>query len=167
MTYRTPPPDRSLLKRLYSYDPVRGVFSHKRNGRLCKIGCVAGYQRKDGYVVIRVNSTTYQAHRLAWYYIHNTWPHEIDHVDGCRSNNRLGNLRPATRTQNNGNSNGWGSRKKSGLPRGVYHNKIGKPFQALISMNYNLICLGTFDTVEAAQAAYSKAARKHFGAFAK
>lgn len=155
------------LRRLYYYDRLTGYFYHKRNTGRGRKGQRAGLLRQDGYYSISINGQTWLAHRLAWFYCHCEWPDEVDHKDRNRSNNAVSNLRPVTRTQNNGNSNGWGPLKKSGLPRGVYFHPCDKTrFRAQIFINYKAVHLGVFDTVADAVEAYTIAARQHFGEFA-
>lgn len=57
----------------------------------------------------------------------------IDHIDRNKSNNRIGNLRLVTHSQNQQNR-GKDSRKASGLPKGVSrHSKGG--YQARIKLD--------------------------------
>ena len=59
---------------------------------------------KGGYCLLGIDQKTYKAHRLAWFYVHKQWPkNQIDHVDGIRHNNKINNLREATRFENNRN----------------------------------------------------------------
>jgi hypothetical protein len=68
-----------------------------------------------GYITIRVIYKSYLAHRLAWLYVHGEWPENlIDHINNNRSDNRICNLRKATKTENNRNTL-RGSKNKSGV----------------------------------------------------
>jgi hypothetical protein len=87
-----------LVCSLLAYDPETGIFS-RRNGR--GAASQVGYLMPKGYRIIRVNYHKFLAHRLAWFYVHGEWPpHEIDHVNRRRDDNRIANLRPATRLEN-------------------------------------------------------------------
>jgi hypothetical protein len=151
------------LKRDYLYNQETGDFYH------LKRGSTAGYRRKDGYVELYVGGMPYLAHRMAWLYTTGQLPHEVDHKNGVRSDNRWSNLREASRSQNNGNSNGWSkSKRKNNLPRGVYINKaLPHRFLARIEIGRRCISLGSFDTVAEAETAYKEAAHKHFGVFVR
>lgn len=154
------------LREVLDYDPETGVFRWKvwrGNGARC--GGVAGGRNKGGYWAIELDRRSYLAHRLAWLYVHGEWPACVmDHSDLDKVNNRIANLREATRAQNKANSLTQNNNKLG--VKGVYRIPSGR-FRASIRVNYQLINLGTFATQEAAAAAYEEAARKHFGIFAR
>lgn len=90
------------VRRLLDYDPETGVFTRlvRTSNRICE-GDVAGCLSDSGYWLVRVGGRRYPAHRLAWLYAYDEWPRdEIDHIDRDRANNRLSNLRQATRREN-------------------------------------------------------------------
>ena len=100
-----------------------------------------------------------QMHQLAWRLAHGRdLPPglEIDHINGDKTDNRIANLRPATRRLNalNRKRAGW---SKSGLPRGVrrVHNNPNR-YQAVLQ-GKPFVYIGTFDSPEEASAAYEKA----------
>ena len=153
------------LREQLNYDPETGVFTRRvRSSTRIRIGDVAGWSDKEGYVRIRVLNRVRAAHRLAWLHVHGVWPpNEIDHINGMRGDNRISNLREATHAENCRN------RKKPRTGRcalkGVYMK--GARFCAKIKMNGKQTHIGYYDTEEEAHAAYMAAAEKEFGAFAR
>ena len=77
-------------------------------------------------------------------------------------NNRMSNLRIATRSQNVANS----CRSSASGIKGAYAKRNGR-WHAQIRANGKLRHLGTFATAEAAGNAYAEAAREAFGEFAR
>jgi hypothetical protein len=64
---------------------------------------IAGYKRKDGYYHIRINNKRIMMHRVIYEKYHNIElkpSQEIDHINGVKDDNRICNLRIATRSQN-------------------------------------------------------------------
>lgn len=153
------------LREVLRYVPETGLFlwikPPKNHTRLQEY--VAG-GIASGYVMIKIDGRKYKAHRLAWLYVHGDWPNgDLDHINGCPLDNRIGNLRIASNAQNQANRTR--DRNKS-TPKGVRSLPSGK-FQARISVNHRQIILGTFNSSTAAQAAYLQAAREHYGEFAR
>jgi hypothetical protein len=79
-------------------------------------------------------------------------------------NDQIGNLRPATQSQNLANST-LSSKNTSGY-KGVRWDNRREHWTASIMVNYKGKFLGSFNTAEEAHAAYCAAAKKHFGEFA-
>jgi hypothetical protein len=118
---------------------------------------------RTGYTVVSLKRSSWQAHRLIWLMVYgeDPGPHEIDHINGDRSDNRLINLRLATAAQNRQNSS---ARRGRQLPKGVKKNK-GR-YGARITCEKTVHWLGTYDTPEEAHEAYRKAANALHGEFA-
>jgi hypothetical protein len=162
-----------LLRSVLHYDPHSGAFTwlETRSPKAIAGTCAGTVHVSQGgtyrRVQIRLGNKNYGAHRLAWLYAHGEWPPgDIDHKDGDATNNALGNLRLATKRQNQGNR-GVSKNSHSGV-KGVCprpHKK--RPWAAFIAKGKKSIYLGAFETVEAASDAYDAAARKLFGEFAR
>lgn len=153
-----------LLERLH-YSPDSGLFTWLKDtgGPKGKKGFVAGSLKSNGYVDIRFNGPIYRAHRLAWFYHYGKWPDgEIDHINGIKSDNRISNLREATRAESIRNI-GRRNKNKTGF-KGV--GNVGNKWKARITFNGENIYLGLFDTPEDAHEAYCKAATNLHGSFA-
>lgn len=157
-------PDLTLerLRELLSYEPDTGIFRCKTTAWARKpIGSEIG-QLVKGYRLIGIDGKYYRAHRLAWLYVYGEWPkHVIDHINGRRSDNRMCNLRDVPHSVNMENRRGATLASKTGV-LGVYPR--GKRFGASIRHAQVTTHLGTFDTIEQAQAAYLKKKRElHVG----
>lgn len=153
-----------LLERL-AYDEESGVFTWKvRRGRKAYPGAVAGSLESLGYRQIGTSGRLYMAHRLAWFYVHKSWPErEIDHINGNRDDNRICNLREASRGENTRNS---AIRKDSttgvkgvSLHRGRYI--------ARIRINGKRIHIGCFSCLSDAEAAVRSARTRMHAEFTK
>ena len=125
---------QELVKELFSYDHASGEFlCRKARGNL-KVGDVAGTVDYQGYVRISISGRRYRAHRLVWLYVYGIMPDtEIDHINGIKNDNRLSNLRLATRAQNETNK-GKQRNNKSGY-KGVSWDKENNKWTALITIN--------------------------------
>ena len=149
------------LKQYLNYNPTTGVFTWlKRTPRNKSIvvGEQAGSVREDGYGRIRILGDLILTHRLAWAFVNNEWPAtDIDHLDGNPENNRINNLRLATRSINSQNQRRARKDNKTGLLGAV--KSYGK-YSARITTNGTTIRLGRFDTAQEAHEAYLKAKRE-------
>lgn len=146
---------RSLLE----YDPETGHFKwSKKTARRTSQGAQAGTVSKEGYVSIMIMYRAYKAHRLAWLYVHGTWPTApIDHINGDPGDNRIANLRLATPLLNTQNNRRARVNNQSGF-LGVAQVKGG--WRSQISVGRQRIELGTYATPEQAHAAYVEAKRR-------
>lgn len=132
------------LKELLNYDSVSGIFTWRVNkGSRARAGQIAGASDAYGYVVIRLDSVLYKAHRLAWLYCFGDWPIEnIDHINRTKSDNRMKNLRLADQSLNMHNANRRTT--KSGVV-GVVWDPRRRKWVARIKVSYKNKFLGRFD----------------------
>lgn len=142
------------LKELLNYDPDTGVFIWiKPTSNRVKINSVAGTFDTYGYLVIRIDSILYKAHRLAWLYAFEEYPeNQIDHINGIKSDNRLDNLRDATSSQNMFNKP-VNSANTTGY-KGVNYRASMSKYRASIGYKGRVLHLGYFITAEEAHEAY-------------
>jgi hypothetical protein len=104
------------LKAALVYDLESGLLSRKKNNKPC------GRVRPDGYVDFKVYGKRHLAHRLAWLYVHGSWPSKfIDHIDRDKQNNSIANLRDISRSENHRHRPTFKS-NTSGVP-GVLRHK--------------------------------------------
>ena len=135
---------QEYLKERFEYDSETGQLiwrTHLRKARY--VGKPAGTKRK-GYIYIYLDKKQQSAHRLIWIFHHGFIPEnkQIDHIDGDKTNNRMENLRLASRCENMWNREAKGYRLKNGK------------YEVAIRHLKKLIYLGRYDTEEEARAVY-------------
>ena len=119
------------------------------------------------YWAIGLCNRNLYAHRVVWLLANGTDPgcFEIDHIDMDSFNNNPQNLRLATHAQNAMNR-GVSSQNRSGI-KGVGWVKRSQKWEARIHLNRRKKCLGYFNSIEEAAAAYEEAAKELHGEFAR
>ena len=151
------------LKELLKYNPETGLFYWQKSSRWTTIHSVAG-TTKDTYVKIRINGKNYYAHRLAWLYTYGIWPKgDIDHKNRDKKDNRLVNLREATRSQNKYNV-GLTLANNSGH-KGVQWVGCRQKWRVDCRVGGVQYYLGLFSTVKEANKVYNEFAKRHHGEF--
>ena len=142
------------LREIVTYDAIGGSMkwlSAQRRGQ------EVGWITEQGYRKTIIRRRKFLVHRLAWLYVYGVWPSQlIDHINGCCSDNRIENLREASRSQNAVN-------RQFRPVNGAWRNKCG--WEARIRFDGQRTYLGTFPTEEAARTAYHAKARELHGEF--
>jgi len=156
----------SRQKKLHKlFDYKDGELIWKVSGHGITRGRVAGTIHSSGYRTIGIDRKIYKAHRLIFEYIHGYLPPILDHIDGDRLNNRIENLRSATRAQNQYNRK-LNKNSSSGL-KGVCFYKNYQKWMAYIRIDNKFINLGYYENkLEAARVA-NEARRERHGEFVR
>lgn len=146
------------LKEVLNYHEKTGEFIWRQTLSNRGVeGSTAGYRNSQGYWCISIYGIKYLAHRLAWLYVHGDWPEEeIDHINHDKADNRLCNLKPATRKENSRNL-GLRSNNTSGVT-GVSRINSNNKWRAAIEDKH----IGTYEDFEDAVIA-RKAAERALG----
>ena len=153
-----------LLNHLFEYDKETGNLIWKIQNQGARKGSIAGALRPDGRYQIAINKKLYLTHRLVFLMHKGYLPEILDHINNDAGDNRIENLRAASRSQNAYNSK-LASNNKSGY-KGVFWLKENKKWRAGITFNKKAIYLGCFDNVEEAAEVVRKAREELHGDFA-
>lgn len=79
------------IKEHFWYNPDGTITRDDRKGS-------NGSYDKDGYLIIKIKKRQFKAHRIVWLLNYGSFPNgEIDHINRNRRDNRIENLREATR----------------------------------------------------------------------
>jgi HNH endonuclease len=152
------------LKQHLHYDLETGLFTRIKKVSNLNIGDMAGGLQLTGYINIGVNGKPYSAHRLAWLYVYGEFPISlIDHINGIKTDNRICNLREASRAQNAQNAKIWNT-NKSGF-KGVFWLASRNRWIANIILNGKKIRIGSFKNIELAVEERKKYAKLKHGEF--
>lgn len=86
---------KDLYNSLFYY--IDGVLYNRRNNK------PTGNKRPDNYIDIKSNNIRDYQHRITYTMFHGDIPkfHDVHHIDGDRSNNRIENLEPLSRVKHN------------------------------------------------------------------
>jgi HNH endonuclease len=113
-----------------------------------------------------INGCHIYLYHVIWvFHTNGKWAkNELDHIDRNRRNNKVSNLREATRSENQMNKR-CQDNNKSGIT-GVFWHGLYRKWAARIKINSFTIYLGDFDNIEDARQARYDAEDKYFGEFA-
>lgn len=145
--------DIAEIRSRFSYDPASGVVTSRLTG--VAIGWIdaCGYRTASGHFGGRRYNV--RIHRLAWALHYGSWPEgEIDHINCIPSDNRIENLRLASRVFQNRNKIG------NKLPPGVLFRPCSgfdHPFEAFALVGGKRTYQGRFASIREAQSAVERA----------
>lgn len=153
-----PLPRKERLCELFRYEESEGVLYWKeRHNSQINLDKPAGWSQKNGYHGMTVDGVKYKRHRLIWCFFNGEPGNmEVDHINGVKNDDRIENLRLATRRQNQYNRAALAT-NKSGY-KGVSLHECGNWIAQITDINGKRVYLGHYKTPEEAAVAYAKAA---------
>jgi hypothetical protein len=178
-------PDPGFVRECLDYDPDTGAFTWRDRPQRHFISVVKGMlswnakwagkpagsvhrgARGKIYWTIRLDGAPILAHRLAWLLMRgDPGQSEIDHIDGDPLNNRIANLRLATRSEQRANARRFLRGTITGV-KGVTVSSGRKilRYDARVTVNGVTHYLGCFDTIEEAAEVRRRAAIALHGEF--
>ena len=138
-----------------SHDYALSAFDYqdgnliRKTGRVNEIGQIAGCVHKGtGYIHVKIKAKSFKAHRLVFLYHNGFLPEFVDHIDGNKTNNKIENLRAATKEENCRNQK-IRSTNKSGY-KGVKWVEHCKKWQVEVCKNYKQLRFGMYEDLELA-----------------
>jgi hypothetical protein len=171
-TKAKPLPPIEYLRELFVVDPTSpsGLRWLVSRGKARK-GSLAGYKCQDSKQkhrfdwTVGINGKMFKVARIIYFMEHGSIAPEmdIDHVNGNPLDNRVENMRLATRSQNNRNHR-MKSANKSGV-RGVCWHAERKKWRAQIRHGGKVIQLGVFLSIDDARRAREEAELRLHGEF--
>lgn len=136
------------VQSLFDYDSASGFLRWKVGRRL---GRPAGCVDSDGYLRVKIDRRMYPAHCLVFLLETGAWPvGQIDHINGVRGDNRIGNLRDVTPSENQQNRH----RPQAGnkYPWVTWKSQERR-WRAQFRTQGKDVCVGHFHSAESAYAA--------------
>lgn len=154
------------IREKLAYDPETGQFTWLVSAGSVKAGDEASSTTTAGYGRVKIEGVYYYLHRLAWAFVHGDFPDsDLDHENLVKSDNRISNLRLATKAENQMNR-GVPKNNASGC-KGVTWNASRGKWSVRCAANGKRRHLGYFDDVAIATSVYRQHAPSIHGDFYK
>lgn len=131
------------VREWFSYTSESGEFIWKKSKGRILAGAVAGNLNCNSYRTVMYNGKNYLVHRLIWLYTYGYLPEtSIDHINHIRGDNRVINLRLASKGDNSRNMSKFKT-NTSGIT-GVYWCKNRSRWASFIWVSGKRKSLGRF-----------------------
>lgn len=148
-----------LVRKLFKYDDGNLIWKVSKGS--VKAGSIAGCITFNGRFCVKINEKQYLIHRVVWLYHYGYMPENfLDHIDRNPLNNRIENLREASKSCNAINCD-LHSNNTSGI-KGISFYKSLNKWKVTITSNKKQHYLGIFKNFDEA-VCYRLAAEQCFG----
>jgi len=127
------------------------------------VGERVGTTGLHGYRAVGIEKKIFYEHRIIFLYHYGYLPKIIDHIDKCKTNNCIENLRPVTHGANRQRGKLQGGTSQY---RGVCWHFQNKKWRVRIQSHLKREHLGDFDNELEGALAYDKRAKELFGEYA-
>jgi hypothetical protein len=159
--------DADFFRRHFDYDESSGIFRRRTfRGKQLSDTRNTGTFDARGYITLSIEGQNFLAHRVAWAIkngdISSTI--DIDHINGNKSDNRLKNLRIASRSENSCNKPI--SKQTSSGVKGVCWHKLAGKWYAQLKIKGAYVYRKSFDRLEDAERAIKEKRTEFHGEFA-
>ena len=157
--------DIERIRERIAYNKSTGLFMYLKPSNSATKGWWGGSISLQGYCRLYFEGRIIQAHSIAWLLTYGIIPKglEVDHIDGDKTNNKIDNLRLATRSQNLYNRPN--SRGNTSICKGVsLHKKTGL-WRVRLNVNKKELSFGYYKDYELAELVAQEATAKYHGEF--
>lgn len=148
------------IKELFNYHDGKLYWKKCVKGA-SSVGKLAGHYPKKSYAEIRIEGQAYRLHRVIWAYHFGDTNQNIDHINRNKLDNRIENLRLATKSQNEANT----KHRKTNALKLKHIVKDSSQFRVQIERNGKRLTRKRFKTIEAAIEHRDKILKMHDGEF--
>lgn len=154
--------NKDTADKWFYYDSETGVLFWRKKFFSKNAGDMAGSIGSRGYVTVRFNKKIYQVHRIVWLMHHGEMPvADIDHINQVKSDNRIENLRAASRSENQRNHS-LSKRNTSGFKNVIWCRYA---WEVVLRINVKKVRFGIYRDIELADLVAREAREKYYGEF--
>jgi len=151
-----------MFKELFNY--INGELHWSDNAPQKVRGKLAGSINSKGYRKIECGGKKYGAHQIVFALHHGYIPEYVDHINGDKADNRIENLREATKAENGYNRTNLPT-NTSGM-KNVSYRKDTNNWRVSLRVNGKHTSFGSYDDPELADLVAHEARATYHGDFA-